>query len=497
MDKQEAFLDQLWARLAEQGDFPTLQYCIDHVFSSLDAERNVGEMASSILSDFSLSQKIIRLSNSAMYRSFGGEVTTVSRAIMVLGVDTVIHLTLGVRVLDFFQTMPENRPRAAQALKQAMVAAEFTRTLAEARGIADGEEAVVCTLMHHVSRLLLVLYVPEAWDRIAAMCEAGEQIGEDDACREVLGVSLGEIARAAAVKWRLPPLIAGAMSAPPLPEGAMPETHAGWLGAVARLSSQAAASILAGQDDPLAESPVRANSSLRADSPLQAANPLLAAAQRLGLEPAHLGQALAQARALTTSMAATDAASQAGDDAGQQGSKPADALARLQRVVAEVRQEGGAMSIAELAPFALESAMRALNFSRCFLMLLNPSARRFGARLGFGEGMREKLDQLSFEEGFVPDVFHFATLADRPLLIEDTFDREAAHRVPRWYREAMPDARALLLIPVRVRNRCVALICGDWGDARFTGALSAEEADAIVQLAAEISAGFLRSAPAR
>lgn len=490
MDKQ-AFLDQLWARLAEQGDFPTLQYCIDHVFSSLDAERNVGEMASSILSDFSLSQKIIRLSNSAMYRSFGGEVTTVSRAIMVLGVDTVIHLTLGVRVLDFFQTMPENRPRAAQALKQAMVAAEFTRTLADARGIAEGEEAVVCTLMHHVSRLLLILYVPEAWDRITAMCEAGAQTGEqtgaqagaqiseDEACREVLGVSLGEIARAAAVKWRLPPLIAGAMSAPPLPEGAMPETHADWLGAVARLSSQAAASILAGQDDPSADSP------------------LLAEAQRLGLEPGHLGRALEQARVLTTSMAATDAAGQAGDDAGEQGGKPADALARLQRAVAEVRQEGSAMSIAELAPFALESAMRALNFSRCFLMLLNPSARRFGARLGFGEGTRDKLDQLSFEEGFVPDVFHFATLADRPLLIEDSFGKEAAHRVPRWYREAMPDARALLLIPVRVRNRCVALICGDWGEARFSGALSAEEADAIVQLAAEISAGFLRSAPAR
>ncbi|WP_317921369.1 MULTISPECIES: HDOD domain-containing protein [unclassified Cupriavidus] len=488
MDKQ-AFLDQLWARLAEQGDFPTLQYCIDHVFSSLDAERNVGEMASSILSDFSLSQKIIRLSNSAMYRSFGGEVTTVSRAIMVLGVDTVIHLTLGVRVLDFFQTMPENRPRAAQALKQAMVAAEFTRTLAEARGIADGEEAVVCTLMHHVSRLLLILYVPEAWDRITAMCEAGAQAGaqisEDEACREVLGVSLGEIARAAAVKWRLPPLIAGAMSAPPLPEGAMPETHADWLGAVARLSSQAAASILSGQGDPAADSPLAADTALRAQ------------AERLGLEPGHLGRALEQAKVLTTSMAATDAASQAGDDAGEQGGNPADALARLQRAVAEVRQEGRAMSIAELAPFALESAMRALNFSRCFLMLLNPSARRFGARLGFGEGMRDKLDQLSFEEGFVPDVFHFATLADRPLLIEDTFDNEAAHRVPRWYREAMPDARALLLIPVRVRNRCVALICGDWGNARFTGALSGEEADAIAQLAGEIAAGFLRSAPAR
>src|SRR5207253_722414 len=93
----KTFFETLWSRMAQQGDFPTLQFCIDNVFKTLNSDTSVGEMAAGVLSDFSLSQKVIRLANSAMYRSFGGEVTTVSRAILVLGVEAISHLTLGVQ----------------------------------------------------------------------------------------------------------------------------------------------------------------------------------------------------------------------------------------------------------------------------------------------------------------------------------------------------------------------------------------------------------------
>ena len=155
------------------------------------------------------------------------------------------------------------------------------------------------------------------------------------------------------------------------------------------------------------------------------------------------------------------------------------------------------MTVSQLAPLVLESAMRALNFSHCFLMLLHPTTKRFGARLGFGDGMRDKLEQLSFEEGFVPDMFHFAMIAPKPLLIEDLRDKAVSHRVPRWYRDAMPDTRSVLLVPVKVRNRCVAMICGDWGTTRIVGGLTDAELAAVGQLTGEIATAVLRSAPQR
>ncbi|WP_454767007.1 HDOD domain-containing protein [Cupriavidus campinensis] len=477
MPSKDQFFETLWARMAQQGDFPTLQYCVDNIFQTLNADLTVGEMATSVLSDFSLSQKVIRLANSAMYRSFGGEVTTVSRAILVLGVEAISHLTLGIQLLDYFHGVAPQRPQATKALQRALVAGEITRALSHARGINEGEEAVVCTLMHHMSRLLLVFYFPDEWERVEAMC-AAHPMTENEACQAVLGVSMEEIAEGAARKWRLPGLIAHAMRPRALQPDTVLDTHADWLAAIAHVSAQAAATMV------------------REGSQEAVQDVLATHASMLGLTSGDVAIAVRQADTLNTSITRAEFPGEAAAPVGC-GCKPDDVLARLRQGLDEVRREGAGLSVSQLAPMVLESAMRALNFSRCFLMMLNPATKRFHARLGFGEGMRDKLPALSFEEGFVPDVFHFAGLADKPLLIEDAFDASIAHRMPRWYRDAMPDARSILLAPVRMRNRCIALIYGDWGAARCAEGLGDAELDAVDALTSEIAAGVLRAAPQR
>ncbi|MDF3838572.1 HDOD domain-containing protein [Cupriavidus basilensis] len=472
------FFDVLWSRMAQRGDFPTLQFSIDNIFKTLTSDISVGEMAAGVLSDFSLSQKIIRLANSAMYRSFGGEVTTVSRAILVLGVDAISHLTLGVQLLDYFTGVAANRPQASKELKQALIAGEFTRALSCAQGVGQAEEAVVCTLMHHMSRLLLVFYFPEEWERIQALYD-GDPARESEACQQVLGVTLEEIAAAAAIKWRLPALIAKSMARKRLDADVALETHADWLGAIAEVSSLAAALLSRGEPEDVVQAL------------------LLSHAEKLGLHTATVDAAIVQAQVLNASMTHAESEDPAEASPQQKSGKPKDALPRLRQSLLEIQREGRELPVSELAPLALESAMRALNFSHCFLMLLNPEAKRFGARIGFGDGMREKLEALSCEEGFVPDIFHFAAIAAKPLLFEDSFDKEVAHRVPRWYREQMTDARSILLAPVKMRNRCVAIICGDWGQTVCTDGLSESELEAVNLLAQEISLSFLRSAEHR
>lgn len=469
------FFETLWARMAQQGDFPTLQYCVDNIFKTLNADLTVGEMATSVLSDFSLSQKVIRLANSAMYRSFGGEVTTVSRAILVLGVEAISHLTLGIQLLDYFHGVAPKRPQALKALQRALVAGEITRALTQARGINEGEEAVVCTLMHHMSRLLLVFYFPEEWERVEAMC-AAHPMTEDEAAKEVLGVSLEDIAEAAARKWRLPGLIAHAMKPRTLSSDTVLETHSDWLSAIAHVSAEAAVTMVREGTEASVEALLTTH------------------AKMLGLNPSDVSVAVRQAEALNTSISASEAPAPV--DGAAPHPQPVNVLERLRQGLAEVRREGASLTVSQLAPMVLETSMRALDFSRCFLMMLNPTTRRFHARLGFGEGMREALPSLSFEEGFVPDVFHFAGLSARPLLVEDTFDAEVAHRMPRWYRDAMPDARTVLLAPVKIRNRCIAMIYGDWGSARMPVVIGEAELEAIDALTSEIAAGVMRAAPA-
>jgi hypothetical protein len=300
-------------------------------------------------------------------------------------------------------------------------------------------------------------------------------MAETDACVEVVGVSLAEIAEAAAVKWRLPGLIANTMSHRPVTAETVIETHTDWLGAMAQVSSQAAAAMT------------------RDAAPEDVEALLSEHARVLGLDAADIRFAIRQAGTLSASIAQAEAPD---TEAPAPEGKPADAIERLRVGLEEVRREGAALSIGQMAPLALECVMRALNFENGFLMVLNPGAKRFDARLGFGNGVREKLDALSFEEGFVPDIFHFATISPRPLQFEDTHDAEVAQRVPRWYRDAMPEARSVLLAPVKLRNRCVALLCGDWGATCCAGGLTEAELELVGEFAKEIGASFLRSAAA-
>lgn len=469
---KEQFFQTLWSRMTQQGDFPTLQFSIDNLVSTLGSEANVNALASGVLADFALSQRVLRLANSAMYASFGGDVTTVSRAIMVLGVDTVSHLALGLQLLDNFRGAAATRPQASDALKRAILAGEFARMLSSSQGIHQGEEAVVCTLMHHLSQLLVVFYFPDQWETVQTRADGGEALTV--ACEAVLGVSLEEIASAAAKKWRLPELIVETMSEKSLDPEKIASSHTSWLGAMAEVSSQAAAVMAAGGG----RSEVRTL--------------LLAHAQALGLDEHVVDAAAIRAEGLKDDLGGM--ASSVYPARNEAPGKPANLLARLKSALTATRGFAPSLSVSDLVPLVVETTMQAMNFTNCFVMVLDSQARRFSARVGFGPGIAEKLSTLVFDEAFVPDVFHFAANAWNPTCVVDTFAKETVNRIPRWYREAFTDTRSLVIAPVFHNGRPVALVCGDWGTTGCgPGALSDDDRSALKALVAEIGVGFRRS----
>src|ERR1700733_1403068 len=85
-----AVLDRLWSRMSERGDFPMLSQSLRTTMAAMNNDDlDFSGLVQVVLSDFALTQKVLRLANSAMYMAFGGNITTVSRALMVLGMDAV------------------------------------------------------------------------------------------------------------------------------------------------------------------------------------------------------------------------------------------------------------------------------------------------------------------------------------------------------------------------------------------------------------------------
>ncbi|WP_083384479.1 HDOD domain-containing protein [Cupriavidus sp. USMAHM13] len=477
MTSKNPIFKTLWSRINERGDFPTLQRNISSIVSAMhNEEANTSQLVSVVLSDFTLTQQVIRLANSAMYAAFGGNVTTVTRALSVLGVDAIGHLALGLQLLENFSGLAETREAAGSELHRVLVASEFARKITISKGPKEAEEAVVCTLLRNLARLLVVFYFPEEWVEIQKL-SATEGMTISAACEQVLGVSLEELGEEVTRRWSLPPAIAQSIQPKPLDVSTPLGTHVAWLNAVATLSSDVAEQLLERRE---------------ADS---IGEMLTEHAAWLGVEDSLMtDSALDSASYLTQLEQEGISTPTAGGPVPSQG-KPADSEARLERSLDEVATVALTTPAGALTPLVLESWMHAMGFERCFGMFLNYATKRYEAKLGFGADIPAKLSRLSFEQGFFPDVFHLALTQIAAIFVEDAASSPIISRLPEWYVREFAKTRSFILLPLQLRNRAIGLFYGDWGQTPCP-AVSRQELSKMYKLGEILMQSFERAVPA-
>ncbi|KWN17264.1 histidine kinase [Burkholderia territorii] len=491
-----ALLDKLWARMNERGDFPLLSESLRATMAAMkNDDLDFTALVRVVLSDFALTQKVLRLANSAMYMAFGGNITTVTRALMVLGMDTVGHLVVGLKLVDHFHHSTPRRIDAKLELNRALLSGCVARKLTEHAELRGGEEAVVCTLMRQVGKLLVVCYLDSEWDRIRR--RAAELNGDEAAaCVDVLGVGFDEIGLEAAASWRLPDVIRAGMA-----DGDGGSTHAAagdeddidadrprprdacaddsaervrWLRAVSRCSTDVAGALAmpAGpqRDARIAVLAQHYGQELDID-----ADALVEIAERLAREEASdtVMREIVELRANADAIARAQPEPEACLEAG----------------LADLRALPSEHVLTPVLALASESLLAGLAFTRT-VMFVRREDGAFAARLGFGPDVDAALERLSFDERFEPDVFHLAITNSVGIFIEQAQDPKMLKRLPAWYLEALPDTRAFVLLPVRVGTKTVGLLYGDWAGAQPARKITQQEMSVLNELARELGRFF-------
>ena len=481
--EKQKVIDALWGKMVEHGDFPTLTHSIHHIVAAVQSHTDhLEKIVSAVISDFSLTQKVLRLANSAMYAPFGGNITTVSRAVLVLGQETVGHLALGLRLLDSFKGMSTDREKARLVLAEVMLSGLVARRLTEHVGIKEGEEAVVCTLLSRLGELVCIFYAPHDWEEIENKMSA-EGISADAAAVAVLGVSLSELGQEIAQRWGLPGRLREALKPfepePEAGEAEEPLSHVGWLRAMSAFSGELARAITTGNPGDAAETTGRYT-------------PLLA----LDVETTHaaLETLTAEARTEGGWEGLADVYFEKPDR--ETSGKPADAERRLAEGVAEIGGSAKEYQVSVLLHMALEVIQSSLGCARTIAFVLEPATGRYSARAGFGEPQAGELAALSFEGGFAPDVFHLTLSSRSPVHIGNTADAKIRPRIPAWHRDTLGDARSMMLLPIVVKGRALALIYADWTNGEITP-LTSKESQLLKELVSEIEAAIQRASPLR
>jgi HD-like signal output (HDOD) protein len=466
-EKQKVF-DMLWGRMAERGDFPTLSHSIGNIVAAVQAQTDhLEKLVSAVSSDFSLTQKVLRLANSAMYASFGGEVTTVSRAVLVLGQETVSHLALGLRLLESFKGINTDRERAKRALTEVMLTGLVARRLTEKAGVREGEEAVVCALLSRLGELLCVFYAPDEWQQIEGKA-AAEGLSVNAAAVTVLGIGITELGQEVAARWGLPGKLREALKPFEPPGTDQPLSHTGWLQAMSAFSGEIAYAMANGQHS-------------LAKAAAERFTPLVA----IELESAYV----------MLETLSTEASAEGGWEglaevyfdkpSEEKSGKPADAEARLAAGVVEIARSVKECHFSVLLTMALEILKNSLGCARTIVFVRDPASGGYKAQAGFGKLLRGELTSLSFEGGFAPDVFHLMLSSKKPVHIENAADAAILSRIPQWHREALGNARSFTLLPVILKDRAVALLYADWTEGETTP-LTAKEGQLLKAFIVEI-----------
>ena len=130
-DPAKTARDRLLQKISQETDLPALGSSVSRVvqMTSSDDEA-VRNLAHFILSDVALTQKILRIANTVFYRTASSTpVTTVSKAIFLLGFDTVKTNALAMLLVDKMSTRHAQSVRTElnHALCASIVGREMAR----------------------------------------------------------------------------------------------------------------------------------------------------------------------------------------------------------------------------------------------------------------------------------------------------------------------------------------------------------------------------------
>lgn len=207
-------IDFLMRRMQRKKDFPTISSTLADInrLTGDDASASADKLANVILRDLALTSKLLKLINSAFYGSRSAEITSISQAVVFLGVQTV---RMTANTLTLFGHLKGDSAELRDSMIRSFLSGLIARHLAQRARLADAEEAFICGMCQNLGENLVIYYFADEYDEIAAL-QNEKRLDRAAASRGVLGVSYADLGAAVASTWGLPASIVDAIRGLPV-----------------------------------------------------------------------------------------------------------------------------------------------------------------------------------------------------------------------------------------------------------------------------------------
>ncbi|MGE3773384.1 MAG: HDOD domain-containing protein [Gammaproteobacteria bacterium] len=225
----------LLRRLQRRPEFPAFSNSIVEInrLTAEDSKVGISELAAVVQRDFSLTNRLMKIANSAFFDRAGGGVTTVSQAISLVGTRLVRMLCNGLLVFDHMQ---RGRPALEDALVCSFVAGLMARHFGQRMRRELAEEAFIGALFNRLGRNLVLYYLEDEYQEVQRLVAAG--LPSLQAEQRVLATSYAAVGAAVAASWKFPSPLIASMAPLQAGVGAAPESAADALHAYAHLANE-------------------------------------------------------------------------------------------------------------------------------------------------------------------------------------------------------------------------------------------------------------------
>ncbi|MFI5303784.1 MAG: HDOD domain-containing protein [Nitrospiria bacterium] len=189
--------DRIFRTISNVATLPTLPGVITKLNSLVDNDRSsIDQMSNVISSDQTLSARVLKLVNSPFY-GFPGRVSTVSHALILLGVNVVKGLTLSASIFELMEK------QAVGLWEHSLGTAVIARFIARELGYPDLDGISTAALLHDIGKVVLKVMFIEDYNKVQFL-SLSRDLPSLEIEHEILSTDHAEIGSWLAQAWNLP-----------------------------------------------------------------------------------------------------------------------------------------------------------------------------------------------------------------------------------------------------------------------------------------------------
>lgn len=474
-DSHNATLNFLLRRIRHKKDFPAFSQTLGILNSASTSDtESMTTVANAILKDFSLTNKILRLINSAYYSRGGGKVSTISRAVIMLGINPVRNIAASLMLFEHLQ----NKQQAFQLKENAvmsMFSALVARDLAVSEKIKDREEAFLCAMLQQLGKMLVSYYLHEESQAIDRLCQQ-KDISEASAAAQILGISYHQLGMSVAAEWGFPGQIIDSMKPYTSDEIPSPKNDQEQMKIIARFSNSLGETL---------QKPLKIQAALLKELTSRYSKSLNISEKSVSELIQRCHKDLTEfAKQINFDISKSKLHQQLTSSAEQKNSTPDNLIhneefdsAKSVKILKQNTQQTQTsvdktltdgiqditntltsdFTINQIMEMILETIYRAFDGCRVLLCLRNAKTASITARFGYGDDIDNLIPHFVIPLKYHPDVFHISFKNNVDIRIENTSDEKIRGKIPAWYYQHI-NARSFTIFPIIIKHSPIALI---------------------------------------